>query len=273
MLTFKDKGKAIAVIHGGPLDGEIISVTEEEKNTGGSYYSDSEDEFYSDDDYEDDINDKFFDLHGQGKLVPVPSVDTRQVTYIAGPSGSGKSTYASEQAMKYRKLFPKNPIYIFSRLDNDSAFDSKFSPPPIRVKINESLITNPIDITKQIKGGALVIFDDVDTIPDEKIRKAVVKLENDILEVGRHQNVYIICTSHLINGNDKKFSRTILNEAHTVTVFPKSGSSYQINYMLKNYMGCNKKQIDHILSLPSRWVTVIKGYPQAIIHEGGCFLL
>src|ERR1700722_18744682 len=133
MLTLRDKGKPIAIIHGGIDDGEIISVVEDKG--GDDYNSD-----YSDD---DDIDDKFFEVEDEGKLIPLPSMDTRQVTYIAGPSGSGKSTYASMQAEKYRKIFPGSQIYIFSRLDSDPAFDNKFNPPIIRMKIDNSLISKP----------------------------------------------------------------------------------------------------------------------------------
>lgn len=275
MLTLKENGKAIAIVHGGIDDGEIISIVDDNRGDGKpnelmGYYGYGEDE--SDD---DDINDKYFEIEDgdPGVLVPLPSFDTRSVTYVAGPAGAGKSTYAAGQAEKYRKIFPGSPIYIFSRLDSDPAFDGKFNPPPTRMKIDNTLLTHPIDITKQLKPGCLVIFDDIDTIQDDKLKKAVLKLENDILEVGRHQNIYIICCCHLINSNDKKFSRTILNEATTITVFPKSGSSYQISYMLKNYFGLNKKQIEEILKMPSRWLTFYKGYPQAVCSEKSCYLL
>lgn len=286
MLTLKDVGKPIAIIHGGIDDGEIISIIDDSKkitkymdtpNHGGmrNYLDyDSEDD-YSDDDYDDDdINDTEYEVEDGGILVPLPSMDTRQVTYIAGPSGSGKSTYASVQAEKYRKIFPGQQIYIFSRLDQDPAFDNKFNPPIIRMKIDENLIKHPIDIAKQLKGGCLVIFDDIDTIQDDKLKKAVLKLENDILEIGRHNNIYIIACCHLINSNDKKFSRTILNEANTITVFPKSGCSYQIEYLLKKYFGMTEKKAKELLaSVDSRWITLFKGYPQTICWEHGCKLL
>lgn len=262
MLTIRPIGKPIAVVHGGEYDGEIISlVGNDEYDNNYGYWDD------------DDIDDKEFEID-DGKLVPVPSMDTRQVTYIAGPSGSGKSTYAALQTQKYRKLFPSNPIYIFSRLDSDPAFNN-INPPPIRIKIDEKLLSHPIDVTKIIKNGALVIFDDIDSIQDDKLKKAVMKLEGDILEVGRHNNIYIIATSHLINPNDRKIGRTLLNEAHTLTVFPKSGSTYQINYALKNYFGLPKKQIEEILKLGnnSRWVTLMKSFPQSVIYENGCFLI
>ena len=257
MLTFDDNGKAIAIVEGGEYDGEIISINDNNKKKRLD---------------PSDINAKFLVID-EGKMIPLPSMETRQVIYVAGPSGSGKSTYSSMQAQQYRKMNPKNAIYLFSRVDNDVVFDGKFNPPIIRIKIDNSLLTHPIDITKQIKSGCLIIFDDIDTIQDEKLKKAVIKLENDILEIGRHQDIYIICCSHLINGNDKKLSRTMLNEAHTLTFFPKSGSTYQINYCLKNYMGLGKKQIDYILGINSRWVTLGKSCPQYMIWENGVCLL
>lgn len=259
MLTLSDFGKPIAIVHNGEYDGEIISVV---TNPEELEDLDEDDEPYF-----------ILDEYDSGVLVPLPNMEGRHVNYTAGPSGSGKSTYASGQMDKFRKINPNGQIYIFSRLDSDPAFDNKFNPKPIRMKIDTSLITNPIDITKQIKGPALVVFDDVDTIMDEKLKKAVMKLENDILEIGRHNNVSIICCSHLINGNDKKFARTIMNEAHTLTVFPSSGSTYQITYCLKNYFGLDKNQIKTILSLPSRWVTIYKGYPQCCVSEKGAYVL
>lgn len=271
MLTLKEHGKAIAIVHGGIDDGEIISIIDDSKGNNGKdlfagYYDDESDD--------DDINDKYFEIEDGGVLVPLPSFDTRSVIYVAGPAGAGKSTYASTQADKYRKIFPGNQIYIFSRLDSDPAFDGKFNPPPIRMKIDNTLLSHPIDITKQLKGGCLVIFDDIDTIPDDKLKKAVLKLENDILEIGRHQNIYIIACCHLINSNDRKFSRTILNEATSITVFPKSGCSYQIEYLLKHYFGMSDKKAKELLaSIDSRWLTLFKGYPQAVCTEKSCFLL
>jgi hypothetical protein len=204
------------------------------------------------------------------KLEPLPNIDTRECVYIAGPSGSGKSTYAATYIKNFLKIFDNMDFYIFSRKDHDDALD-KLN--PIRINIDESLVTDPIDITKDLEGGAIVLFDDVNTIQDDKIRKAVNNLMADIMEVGRSFNVYIVITNHLVIPNEKKIARTILNECHSLTVFPKSGTSQQINYALKTYFGLSKKQIEEILHLPSRWVTICKGYPQYVFYETGAYIL
>ena len=139
--------------------------------------------------------------------------------------------------------------------------------------IDQSLIDDPIDIHSEFRQNDLVLFDDTDTIQDKKIKEAISRLKNDILETGRHSNIYVVITSHLINGISRTDTRTILNECTSLTIFPKSGSTYQIIYVLKNYIGLNKNQINYILNLPSRWVTIFKNFPQYCIFEKGCFLL
>ena len=170
----------------------------------------------------------------------------------------------------YKKLFPQNPLIIFSRKDNDLVLDRL---KPLRVIIDESLVSNPIDIIKELPNGGCILFDDCTTFQDDKIKKQVAKIMNDILEVGRANNIYCIVTNHLINPNEKKDGRTIWNEAHTITMFPKSGNRRGMEYALKNYCGFDNKLVNKILSLPSRWVMVAKQYPQYVLHEHGAELV
>lgn len=207
-------------------------------------------------------------LTGSDRLVPYPDPYHRQVYYIAGASGSGKSTYASQYIYNYQEVFPKNKVYVFSRLELDETLAALGCIP---IPINDTILSN-IDIINEIS-DALCLFDDIDTIPDKKTKELVYKIQNDILETGRHKNIYIIVTSHLINGNDKKNTRTILNESQYITVFPKGGNTRSIKYLLKEYLGFSNKQIEGILLIPSRWITICKNYPQAIFHELGCFTL
>lgn len=204
---------------------------------------------------------------GNSKLFPYPNFNNREFIYISGPSGSGKSTYAAQYIYNYKKLFPNNDVFIFSRLSDDEVIDML---DVIRVPINESLIE--IDVPKDMV-NCLVLFDDIDTIPDKSLRNKVYQIQNDILEIGRHNNIYVIVTSHLINGNDRKNCRTILNEANTITFFPRAGSTYGIKYVLKNYLGFNNNQIELILKIPSRWVTIGKNYPQYLFYDKGAFII
>ncbi len=220
--------------------------------------------------YEDkkDIDEHTFtklDIH-DGYFQQLPNTHTRDAVMIAGPSGSGKSTYCKHYIKEYRKIYKKNEAYMFSRVDSDPSLREKDIK---RFIIDEGLITDPIQ-TKDLD-NSLVIFDDIDTIPDKRVTEKVRQLRDDILETGRHNNIYTISTSHQLM--NYKTTRTLLNESTSVTFFPKSGSSYHIKRFLREYCGLSSKKIIEILNLPSRWVTVSKIYPMFILYETGIELL
>ena len=249
MFSFLD-GKLIGKVIGGKYGKKLIYVTE--KPGKGTF--------------------KKISLHDKGIMIPMPDIDGRSVDYTCGPSGSGKTTHTAKKIIQFQHIFPDNNVFVFSRLNQDHVLD-KIQPKLRRMTINEDMIKDPIDIHTEFKEGDIILFDDCDTIVEKNLADAVSKLKNDILETGRHKNLNIIVTSHLINGNNRKDTKTILNECHTLTIFPKSGSAYGIIYTLKNYMGLSGPQINKILKLPSRWVTVGKTYPQYVIYEKGAYLL
>jgi hypothetical protein len=200
------------------------------------------------------------------ELNPVPDINKREVIYIAGPSGSGKSTYVSKYINYFNKLFPDKAVYIISRLKNDDVIDKHHI---TRITLDDDFIDNPIEMEEL--ANSLVVFDDTDTIQNKAIKDRVNSLKEDLLETGRHEDIYVIVTSHLIN--NYKESRKILNECHSMTLFPSSGSSHAIHYCLKNYFGLDRNQVSKILKLPSRWVTIKKNYPQLVLYSKGCYLL
>lgn len=248
MLTYKNKGTPIGIIEGGKYNGKIISLDTNESDDG-----------------ENNITFK------GGTLIPILNVNEREVSYIAGPSGSGKSTYAANLITNFKKIYKKADCYFFSRTNykDDPAYKNLKL---IQIKINDDLINDPIDIS-EIPENSLVVFDDVTTIRDETLKNEIQKLACDILEVGRKLKLYIIFINHLVNPNEKKFGRTIMNELQSLTFFPKSGSSHQIKYCLKNYFGLAKEQIDNIFKLKSRWITIKRNYPQTVLYSNGAYIL
>lgn len=230
-----------------PLDDEILD-----------YYNQTKSKI-------DDYSKKDLRIH-DGEMIPIPNPNGRQCIYVAGPSGSGKSTYISKYAQEFKKIFPNKTIFVFSRLDEDDPIDVL---DPVRIEINEELIDEPIDPAEL--SNALVIFDDTDTIPNKKLNEAIRNLKNDLLETGRHNDVYVLISSHLMT--NYKETRTVLNECHSLTFFPSAGSTHQVTYCLKSYFGLNKEQINRIMGLPSRWVTIYKNYPQYVLYAKGIYLL
>lgn len=201
-----------------------------------------------------------------GTMLPVPNKDYRECIFVAAPSGSGKSTYVAMYAYNYNRMYPDNNIYLFSRLEEDKIMDS--------VPNLQRIVLTPEIEGYEVKANefqnALVIFDDFDTIPNPKVKKFVKNLIDDLLQTGRHANTYIAVTSHLLYNS--KETRVLLNELHSVTLFPGRSTAHSISYLLKKYFGLNDRQIRDICDLPSRWVTVYKS-PLMVMYEKGAKFL
>jgi hypothetical protein len=208
----------------------------------------------------------------QGQLMPILNTSgDRSVEYIAGPSGSGKSTIVADLVRRYLRLNPNKKAYLFSRSpqQDDPAFDGIDF---LQVPLTTAIVTRPVNITT-LEHGTVLVFDDVGTISDDKIKRAIEKIMMDAVEVGRKYGIFVIITSHLIVPTDKKFARTMMNEIQYLTIFPKSGTTQPITYALKTYFGLGKKEIERVLNVNSRWARIHARCPRFVMYDHGAYLL
>ena len=110
----------------------------------------------------------------------------------------------------------------------------------------------------------MVIFDDIDAIPNKKIREEVYNILNLILETSRHHRISCIVTNHL--PTNAKDTRRILNECHQVVYFPHSASG-RIKYLLIDYIGLDKKNVTYFRKQNSRFCCIYKNYPMSYMLE------
>jgi hypothetical protein len=248
-LNLDKVGRQLCIIEGGKYNNKIVSIC-----------TDSADN--------DDIKKRFSNLKlDNGKFQQIPDCDKeREILYICGPSGSGKSTYTANYIKQCKKLCKKKNVYLFSALPEDDSLDVVN---PKRVKVDETLVSDPIPVDSF--SDSIVVFDDIDVIADKKIREAVYSILNQILEIGRHYKIGCIFTSHLPTAG--KDTRRILNEAHSITYFPHSGSLRGIKYLLQEYVGLEKDDMTKIKKTKSRWATVFKNYPQIAMTEQSIYIL
>jgi len=249
-LNFAGVGRPIAVIKGGKYDKKIIYVDSdttrrEEDESGVPSFTELK-------------------LPSDATFQPIPDkTKERDCHYISGASGSGKSTWTKKFVKEYQKQYKKNPVYLFSRKNKDENLDDV---KPLRVKIGDNLIQDPLKM-EDFK-NSLVLFDDTDIISN-KIHKALVDhLRDEILQGGRSINVSSIITNHNFTGRELK---TVLNECHTVTVFP-ANYNRGMKYLFEDYLGLDKKTILKIRKSTSRWVTIFKNYPVVILTENEVWL-
>jgi hypothetical protein len=256
MFNLNKIGREICQIQGGKCNGKVV------------YYSDKCSK--EDDEDTQGLFKEFshLELSGESKFGPYPDTKKeRNVISCFGPSGSGKSFYVKLFLKAYKSEFPKNEIYMFSKLKDDKSLDDV--PGINRVKIDEQLLTEPLE-TDDFKDSC-VIMDDTDALLNKHFKKAVDDLKNSILETGRHTNSTLLITSHLACKGLE--TRTVLNESHQITIYLSSGSSY--DYLLTNYLGFARKQILLLKDFAenSRWVTIVRGFPQIIFTEKNIMLL
>jgi Cdc6-like AAA superfamily ATPase len=235
------EGRPLCKIKDGKLDGTVISIApigEVKKNTF-----------------------PIIRLPEDSKFQIVPDTNKeRDILYITGASGSGKTFFTAGYIKEYKKTYKKNEVYVFSALKEDETLDKLGIK---RIKVDKNLIEDPLTIY-DFK-NSLVIFDDIDVISDKKLREAVYKILNAILECGRHEKISCVNTNHL--PTNKGDTRRILNESHAVIYFPHSGSVRSINYLLMDYVGLTKEDIQVIKGMKSRWCCIFKNYPQIAMTE------
>ena len=224
MLNFNDVGRPLCRIVGGKYDKKVISVS---------------DKFSSKDDDETMMKEfRLLKIPNDAKLQQIPdTTKEREIIYMTGPSGSGKSTYTRKYLEQWRKKNKDKEIYMFSSLPEDESLDEI---KPKRIRLDASLHESPIDIKES--ADSVIIFDDIDVIPDKKIWEEVYKILKKLLEISRRHRVTALCTNHPpTNGKD---TRRILNESHQVVDFPHSASG-RIKYLLIDYLGLDKKQVGY----------------------------
>jgi len=192
------------------------------------------------------------------QMMPDKTLE-RQIIYITGVSGSGKSTCTRKFVKEYKKIFKENEVYLFSCLTSDESLDEV---KPKRFRIEDDLVTDPIK--PEELSNSLVIFDDIDTIANKKIKEAVYQLLNEVLQIGRHHKISAIITNHL--PTNFNWTRIILNESHIVVYFP-SFATNKVKYLLENYVDLEKKEIRKFKRMNTRWVALFKHAPRIFLSE------
>jgi hypothetical protein len=202
------------------------------------------------------------------KITPIinPYME-RQVFYITGMSGSGKSYYTVNLIKSYNKLFPNNHIYLFSAKDENKTYN-EFKDNITFINLDD-LLKSQVTLS-QLK-NSFVIFDDYEGVKNKKIMDELLRIQEIILQQGREFKIYMAFISHLANNYNK--TRTILNECHSITLFPQMLTNYSKKYLLQKYLGLSKEDLKKINNLKTRYITILKFPAFYLLHEKGVYKL
>jgi len=220
---------------------------------------------------DDNLNDGEFKLYDSGILQPLPRFNKTERIYITGQTECGKSYFIKQFLKQFRKVYKKEedkPIYIFSDVEEDEEIDA--IPNITRFSLDEELEEKD-SIDPRNFSDSICVFDDIDSIQNKHIYKLISNFRDALLRRGRHENISVIITNHL--STDFRNTRIVLNECNSIVIFPHSGSTHGMKYLLKKYVGLDKQGIKKVLSLPSRWVLIHKNSPQYILYEKGVYII
>ncbi len=260
MFSFQKSDHPVAIVRGnGELDGKIVFLHDDKNQNHISNMTSGS---------------KFLELPLGYKMEHFPNIKKRDVLYITGSSGCGKTTIIGNYTRNFKRLFnssDKDVILFRPTTTDDPALDDIEL---LKIPINDNLLDDKLaveDLQSPDKQPRLVIFDDVEGILDNKLRKYVFDLSDQIDTCGRKNELYTIRINHLIT--DYKNTRTVLNEMTSLTLFPHDTSPDNAKYVLTKQFGMNRHQINELLNIPSRWITITRNFPKFVMYETGIKLL
>lgn len=138
-----------------------------------------------------------------------------------------------------------------------------------KVLIGKEVVVNPIDPSEL--DHSAVFFDDIQYVKDPDVKAALMKLEDQVIGIGRHEDITVVKTGHLTT--NYKATRLILQDVNYVVIYPRGGTSMGMKYFMQKYMGLDNETMNRILNVPSRWVCLAVKYPQFVLYKTGCFIL
>lgn len=211
----------------------------------------------------------------------IPLIGAKDVPYdrsiaLIAPSESGK-TFLVKEIIKYD--IRRRPCVVFSKIDDDeslrelstlrSAVDKKCRMIKIPIHTEDQLLDLP---TNSDLKETIVVFDDIDSFPKD-IADFLREYRDSILESGRHDNITVISTSHILHNYMK--TRTMLNEAELICLFPSSNKHHSFMF-LKNRFGLGKDEATFLIDKAmkaGRMMCMKLSAPNLVIHNKGVILV
>lgn len=173
----------------------------------------------------------------------------RLTIFVAGAPGAGKS-YFSKQLIEY---LPKDyDVLLFTALEEDDGNFSEIGPRLHKVKMVPDVLRRiTLSSIRARSKHTILLFDDIDKIRDQGIKRAVFSLLEDALANGRgHKkhdgegDLHVITTSHALN--DYKQTKYMLENSDYVALFPLYTTRKQMITMFDK-LGLTKELCDEVI--------------------------
>ena len=179
-------------------------------------------------------------------LKPVYDTSKDRTNFILtlfASSGAGKSWMVNDLCMRnpvvQGNIAPS--IHLFSSVgDDDPSYKG------IKKLYGEKFVWHdPRDLQNDVlnihsyRAKSILIFDDVDSISDKRVRQNIVQFRENLLEIARHSSLVIISTAHLFHG--RIATQRLRNSSAYFVLYPRN-SPKPIDDVLDNQFNLNRHQ-------------------------------
>ena len=168
---------------------------------------------------------------------------TNQIMTLFASSGAGKSWMVNDYCMRnpavQEDIVPG--IFLFSSVGDD---DPSYK--PIKDKYQFKFFwKDPRDLDPEdtnihtYQEKSILIFDDINSIGDKKVRNRLIQFRETCLEIARHRSLVIISTEHLYHNRAK--TQKLRNSSAFLTLYPRN-SPKPIDDVLENIFNLNRHE-------------------------------
>ena len=202
----------------------------------------------------------FIKLKKGERFVTKPAED-HEVIFVAGSTGCGKSMWIRAYIIEFMLMFPERRVILFSRHENDPAYEDLESVIVIDMTANnEDLGETTVESLEE----ALVIFDDCDRIMDKSIASFIKRLISDTIMNGRKMNINCIVTSHIVMDGAK--TKEVVSQCNKLVIFPKGGMGNGLQRLFEVYLG-QPQLLSRVIKTKGRWLVIDLHAPKYAISR------
>ena len=166
---------------------------------------------------------------------------TNHILTLFGSSGAGKSWQVNDMLMRnpciQNEMCPA--IFLFSSVGDE---DPSYA--PIRkAYAMRFFYKNPKDLDPQdteitsYEDRSILIFDDINSIADIRVRKRVIHFRETCLEIARHKSLGIISTEHLMH--NRAATQRLRNSSAFMVLYPRNGTK-TLDDVAENVLNLNR---------------------------------
>jgi len=199
---------------------------------------------------------------------------TNYIVGVFGSSGSGKSYSVAQLLIRDPFLQEYNLIYLIGSVGAD---DPSYE--PLKDKMFEKyrylntseMEESDFDIRKY--ANCAVIFDDIDSESNRKLRKKIQHFRDRCLQTARHYSIRIINTAHLFNSYRE--TAKIRNSARWLFIFPRSIPHTLMQILTKsfNMKAAEAMHLTNLCKRDGRLTVISKNAPTFLMTPKRLILL